>query len=176
VSPIRPEVGRGYPAGEHLHALLTPERGAAIEALRPLRDPARDPLLWEALVAERLGGTLTPPGCPYDVDLGHLTVEVKLSHELAMRFRSGPRRVFRWAGLRDAADVSVVIGLDAGRRVHTWAIPRDALRATRTLTTVVPGARRGAKRSPLAGYAVPALDLLDGVLCSRRRPDVGSAA
>jgi hypothetical protein len=151
---------------------VTDEEHDAIERLRPLRDPASDPLFWEALLARRLDAKRTAPRAPYDLDLGSRTVEVKFSSEIRLRFRGGPRQVFRWAGIRPAADATVLIGLDAQRSVYAWVLPRAALRGTRSITTVVPRARRGGNPSPLRGYAAPTEDLLGAVLIAARDSDL----
>ena len=169
--PIRPENRDRYGPdwSEPLSHFLTPTEIQATDTLRGSlgHDPATSADFWERIVARITEGTVTATHCPHDVDSLDLQIEVKFSREFTMLLgASRPSQVFRWTELADGrtAAVTVLLGLDDDRRVHTWVIPRYAIQNTRTITTVVPSRAVGPSRSAVAGYLCPTSDLLGAIL------------
>ena len=165
--------------GEPLLAFLDHDELAAIALLRDRFgiDPTRTYQFWEAAVARITSGTVTVAGCPWDVELPYgdetILIEVKFSQEFACRFRTGVRRVLKFAAPAGTSKtrakpvhVTVLIGIDDTETIHTWAIPSGLLPRATSITLTTPRDRIGRQhgRSGLDRWYCPPTQLLPAVL------------
>lgn len=166
---------------EPLFELLGPDEAAALLTLRAsLRfDATKSFLFWESIVARLTGGTLTSPGCAWDVELRWgaqtIRIEVKYSLETLCRFANGTRPIFKFSSPRGEGkrakpiDVLVCIGLDTEERVHAWVSPARMIRASRSITLTSPRVRKtGHDRSALMAGRCPVIQVLPEVLRAYR--------
>lgn len=116
-----------------------------------------DPLLWEKVIANILGGQVTPKRCPWDVEVeiwGKLCrIEVKLSCAYPALFSEirgleCSRNVFKWAGLRRGrADAFVLIGMDIDEAVYALALGQNSIvGAASSLTVTAPSSAKSEAR------------------------------
>lgn len=174
--PIRPSERCMPILAEPLDAFLAPEE---LESIRLMRDEfhvdvTRTYQFWEATVARITTGALTRHKCQWDIELDHLgaliCIEVKFSQEFECRFRTGVRRVFKFAlpkggGQEKPGDVTVLIGIDDRNHVHAWAVPSALLPQSASITLTSPNARLGrSSRSQVDHWRCPPTQLLPEVL------------
>lgn len=143
------------PYSGDLTDLLMPEEVPAIAVLRRHGfDPVRTYQFWEALTCRLLATELTAAKHPYDTLCGTDRVEVKFSAEHVSRFGGAPHNMMKWTGLKpDAADVTILWGLDALDQVYVWVAPSRVLGAQITIRS--PRDLIGHSRSRLNGWSVP---------------------
>lgn len=172
--PIRKETVTDL--SEHISEFVGAEEIAAIHLLRDQAnvDILRTYQFWEAAIARLTTGTLTPHGCPWDVELDYfgapVRIEVKFSQEFECRFRSGVRRVMKFAlpkggGAEKASHITVLVGIDNLDNAHAWVIPSAAISKSKSITLTLPGARRGLpSRSVVDFWRCPITQTLPEVL------------
>lgn len=132
-------------------------------------DAVEQPYFWECMVARIVDGVVTPQKAGWDVTAGNgLRIEVKFSKAFRSVLTPRPgtklvRHVFKWAAIkRPESDAIVMIGLDTGDVVCTWAfLPSEITGASTTLTVTTPSSLVGTSRVEAA--EVPPRDLLAAV-------------
>lgn len=172
-----PGVDDPRPLGGELNEFLTP---AELEARAVLMgfgvDIARTYQFWEHAVARFTTGTTTSHKCPWDVELPFadetVLIEVKFSGEMLVQFSQGERLVFKFGtptgtgAQPKQSHVTVLIGIDAADRVHTWIVPSAYLaHAPVSITLTSPRARLGGPpRSSVDHFRSPLDQVLPEVL------------
>jgi hypothetical protein len=191
VSPIRdrypedwlalPGLDDPRPLGGELSDFLTTAEINARWVLKSFGvDVARTYQFWEHAVARLTTGTTTSHRCPWDIELPFadetVRIEVKFSDETLVQFSQGDRWVFKFATPTGTgaepkqSHVTVLIGIDANDRVHTWIVPSAALaHAPASITLTSPRARLGGpSRSDVEHFRSPLGQLLPEVLRAYR--------
>jgi len=150
--------------------LLLDDERKAVSVLKSEMDfdAFSQPLFWEKIVAQRLGGLATSHKALHDVEVEiwrkTCRAEVKFSrsflcHFTRIRGKDWSRNIFKWAKPRgcsgkDTVDAVILLGIDSGM-VYCWIIPKsDIARNCSSITMTVPAERQGS-RSRWDQYAVP---------------------
>lgn len=187
--PIRPENRDPDRLSEPLTDFLNAEEqhAASVMAMSFGVDVTRTYQFWESMVGRITSGTLTDHKCAWDIELPYIDdpirIEVKYAQESWCRFNQGARPIFKFAAPKGlmtekAADVIVLIGIDALEHVHTWAVPAREVRKCVSITLTSPRYRLGgeSRSRGVDSFHCPPSQLLPEVLRSYRHHRETAAA
>jgi hypothetical protein len=187
--PIRPENRAPDWLSEPLADFLTAEEQHAASVMTTSFgvDVTRTYQFWESMVGRITSGTLTDHKCAWDIELPYtddpIRIEVKYAQESWCRFSRETRPIFKFAAPKGrttekAADVIVLIGIDALEHVHAWAVPAREVRKCASITLTSPRYRLGgqSRSRGVDSFHCPPSQLLPEVLRSYRHHRETAAA